>query len=204
LETTDTYKTITTRGQEVLYKSKNSKFYGYAFPISNESEAKQHIDHLKKKHQQARHWCYAWQLGTEHFTYRSNDDGEPSNSAGQPIHGQIQSFELTNILVVVVRYFGGIKLGVGGLISSYRKTAQLALEASDILTKTIDIYFTITFEYKDLNKIMRIIKKHKINIIKQDMQLQCMIEVSVRKNNIDQIKTAFSPLYEVQISRKKD
>ena len=115
-EVKDTYKTITKASEEVLFKDKNSKFFGYAFPVTSEEEIKEHLEELKKKHHAARHWCYAWQLGKE-FHYRANDDGEPSNSAGMPIYGQIQSFDVTNVLIVVVRYFGGVKLGVGGLIS---------------------------------------------------------------------------------------
>src|SRR5690606_665656 len=108
----DTYKTIETPIEAILFKDKNSKFYGFAFPIQREIEAKQHIENLKKKHHAARHWCYAYQLGTETISFRANDDGEPNNSAGMPIYGQIQSFDVTNILIVVVRYFGGVKLGV--------------------------------------------------------------------------------------------
>jgi len=112
----DTYNTITKASEEVLFKDKNSKFFGYAFPVSNEGQAKLHIETLKKKHHQAGHFCYAYQIGIETLKYRANDDGEPNNSAGTPIYGQIQSFDLTNILVVVVRYYGGVKLGVSGLI----------------------------------------------------------------------------------------
>jgi len=109
----DTYKTIVSASEEVLFKDRNSKFFGYAFPVSTEEEIKEHLEQLKKKHHSARHWCYAWQLGKEELQYRANADGEPSNSAGMQIYGQIQSFEQTNILIVVVRYFGGVKLGVG-------------------------------------------------------------------------------------------
>ena len=114
-ELKDTYRTITKPSEEVLFKDKNSKFFGYAFPVKNEEEIKEHLEDLRKKHHAARHWCYAWQLGKEEYRYRANDDGEPSNSAGMPIYGQIQSFDVTNVLIVVVRYFGGVKLGVGGL-----------------------------------------------------------------------------------------
>ncbi|MCB0451221.1 MAG: YigZ family protein, partial [Confluentibacter sp.] len=136
-EQKDTYKTITIPSEEVLFKDKNSKFFGYAFPVSQEEEIKMHLEQLKKKHFSARHWCYAYQIGTEKISFRANDDGEPNNSAGMPIYGQIQSFEVTNILVVVVRYFGGTKLGVGGLISAYKNTAQLALEKATIVEKTL-------------------------------------------------------------------
>ena len=123
----DTYKTIEAATPEILFKEKGSKFYGYALPVASEMEAKEHLETLKKQHHNARHWCYAWQLGKQYEFYRANDDGEPSNSAGMPIYGQLQSFEVTNTLVVVVRYFGGTKLGVGGLIQAYRTAAQMAL-----------------------------------------------------------------------------
>ncbi|MEW7279265.1 YigZ family protein [Aquimarina sp. 2201CG1-2-11] len=197
----DTYKTIETSGNEVLFKDKNSKFYGYTFPVHSEEEVKQAIDQLKKQHHAARHWCYAWQIGTEKLRYRANDDGEPSNSAGQPIYGQILSFEVTNILIVVVRYFGGVKLGVGGLINAYKTAAQQALLSSRILDKTIDIHFVIIFEYKDMNKVMRIIKENNLTITRQDLELNCKIYISVRKRNAHKIKNTFSSLYEIEIKK---
>ncbi len=201
MEIKDTYKTIQTEGEEVLFKDRNSKFFGYTFPVSSEEEVKNIIENLKKRHHSARHWCYAWQIGTENIRYRINDDGEPSNSAGQPIYGQIQSFEVTNILIVVVRYFGGIKLGVGGLINAYRTTAQLALEASKITQKTINLDYLISFEYKDMNKVMRIIKENNLKITKQELKLDCKIYISVRKQVSNKIKEVFSPLYQVKIKK---
>jgi len=201
LEIKDTYKTIDVPGQEALFKDRNSKFYGYTFPINSEEDAKKHLEVLKKQHHAARHWCYAWQIGTEHIKYRVNDDGEPSNSAGQPIFGQIQSFDITNVLIVVVRYFGGTKLGVGGLINAYRTSAQLAIESSTILEKTINIDFKITFEYKNMNKVMRIIKEKNLTITKQELELNCKIYISVRKKVADKIKVLFSSLYEIEIKR---
>ncbi|HQW69201.1 MAG TPA: YigZ family protein, partial [Flavobacterium sp.] len=155
----DTYKTIEKPSEEILFKEKNSKFYGYAFPVTSEEEIKNHLDSLRKQHHGAVHFCYAFQLGTDKIQYRANDDGEPSNSAGMPIYGQIQSFGITNVLVVVVRFFGGVKLGVGGLISAYRTAAQMALEESQIIEKTIDVSFEISFDYKNMNKVMRVIKE---------------------------------------------
>ncbi|WP_405206998.1 IMPACT family protein [Aquimarina sp. LLG6339-5] len=204
MNTTDTYKTINKPGEEVLFKDKNSKFFGYSFPIISEEEVKSIIESLKKQHHAARHWCYAWQLGTENIKYRSNDDGEPSNSAGQPIYGQIQSFQVTNILIVVVRYFGGVKLGVGGLINAYRTAAQLSLQSSNILEKTIDIKFCITFEYKNMNKVMRIIKERQLKITNQKLELDCKIFISVRKTIANEINDLFSTLYEVEIKRVDD
>lgn len=199
MHTKDIYKTIEEASPETLFKEKNSKFYGYAFPVTSEEEIRTHLDHLKKIHFSARHWCYAWQLGTTKIQYRANDDGEPNNSAGMPIYGQIQSFDVTNVLVVVVRYFGGVKLGVGGLISAYREGAKLALEASTIIEKTIDIHFSITFDYKNMNKVMRVIKEKNLNIISQKMEESCQIEIATRKKNADMVLDIFSNLFEVAI-----
>src|SRR5690606_12375814 len=151
----DTYKTIDQPSEEVLFKEKNSKFFGYAFPVHSENEVKEILEQLKKQHYTARHWCYAYQIGTKTKIYRANDDGEPNNSAGMPIYGQIQSFDVTNTLVVVVRYFGGVKLGVGGLVTAYKTTTQMALEAWEIVEKTIDTHCFIHFDYKDMNMVMR-------------------------------------------------
>lgn len=195
----DTYKTIDIASEEVLFKDKNSKFYGYAFPVLNEDEIKQHIETLKKQHYAARHWCYAYQIGTEEIKFRANDDGEPNNSAGMPIYGQIQSFDVTNILIVVVRYFGGVKLGVGGLINAYRTAAQMALEVSSIKEKTINILFLITFEYKNMNKVMRIIKEKRLKIANQKLELNCEILISVRKKDANSIFELFNKLFEIKI-----
>jgi len=196
----DTYKTISSASEEVLYKEKNSKFFGYAFPVSNEEEIKEHLDRLRKEHFSARHWCYAYQIGTEKIQYRANDDGEPNNSAGMPIYGQIQSFEVTNVLVVVVRYFGGVKLGVGGLISAYKTAAQMALENSEIVEQTINKFFTISFEYVHLNKVMRIIKEKNLQIVSQKMEMNCEIQISIRKKNVQNLLDTFENLYEIKLS----
>lgn len=196
---TDTYKTIETPVENILYKEKNSKFIGYAYPVTNEDDVKQIIETLKKEHHTARHWCYAYQLGTETITYRINDDGEPSNSAGMPIYGQIQSFSVTNILIVVVRYFGGIKLGVGGLISAYRTTAQLTLENATILEKTINKTYCITFDYKNMNTVMRIIKEKNLEVINQKLELNCNVFISVRKKEASSVFKLFNHLYEIEI-----
>ncbi len=201
METRDTYKTIAAASDEILYKEKNSKFFGYAFPIQSESEVKSLIDPLRKKHFNAVHFCYAFQVGTDKINFRANDDGEPANSAGAPIYGQIQSHELTNILIVIVRFFGGTKLGVGGLISAYRTAAQMALEASEIVEKTIDIHYQISFEYKDMNKVMRIIKEKNLNILSQQMDEKCSIEISVRKKNAMQTFEIFEQTFGVEIKK---
>ncbi len=195
----DTYKTIETPSKEILFKDKNSKFFGYAFPVLNEDEVKNHLIDLKKKHHSARHWCYAYQIGTDTISFRANDDGEPNNTAGMPIYGQIQSFEVTNILIVVVRYFGGVKLGVGGLINAYKTSAQLALENTSIVEKTINIDYLITFDYKNMNKVMRIIKEKNLEVINQKLELNCQITISVRKKDSNLIFEAFNNVFEVSI-----
>ena len=200
----DTFNTILKPSEEVLFKDKNSKFFGYAFPVKNEDAVKFHLNTLKKQHHAARHYCYAYQSGTEIIKFRTYDDGEPNNSAGQPIYGQIQSFKLTNILIVVVRYFGGVKLGIGGLINAYKTTAQLALEASKIIEKTIDTEFLITFNYKNMNKVMRIIKEKQIKIINQKLELSCELQISVRKNDAQLIFDLFNQLFEIKIKNLND
>ena len=195
----DSYKTILQASKEGLFKDRGSKFYGYAFPVTNEEEIKEKIELLKKQHYNARHWCYAWQLGKKYDHYRANDDGEPSNSAGMPIYGQLQSFNVTNILVVVVRYFGGTKLGVGGLIKAYKNGAKLALENSIIIYKTIDEVFLIKFEYPEMNTIMRIIKDENISIINQKMELDCQFIISIRKKEAIRIFKIFENTYKVSI-----
>ena len=195
----DIYKTIVEPSEETLFKEKNSKFYGYAFPVITEESVKTCIDFLKKKHYNARHFCYAWQLGVESPRYRVNDDGEPNNSAGMPIYGQIQSFKLTNILVVSVRYFGGVKLWVGGLINAYRSSARLALESSCIKEKTIDVYFQLIFDYDLMSKVLRIIKENSIIIQDQNLEMNCKLIIAIRKSNAHKIVQNFKALYRVQI-----
>ena len=196
----DLYKTIDFPSEEVLLKEKKSKFFGYAIPVTSEEEVKENLERLRKEHFSARHWCYAYQIGTEKIQYRANDDGEPNNSAGMPIYGQIQSFEVTNVLVVVVRYFGGVKLGVGGLISAYKIAAQMALENSEIVERTIDKHFIISFGYTNMNKVMRIIKEKNLQIISQKMEMDCEIEISIRKKNVQNLLDTFESLYEIKLT----
>lgn len=198
---TDTYKTIEKPSEEILFKEKNSKFFGYAFPVTNEEQVKEFINQLKKQHHTARHWCYAFQIGTEKIYYRANDDGEPNNSAGAPIYGQIQSFDVTNVLIVVVRYFGGVKLGVGGLISAYKTAAQMALANSVIINKTINVHYLLTFDYKNMNKVMRVIKEQQLTIISQKMEMNCQIEIATRKQNEEKVKEIFDALFEIKIKK---
>lgn len=207
MEIKDTYTTIAQATDEVLFKEKSSKFFGYAFPIESEEEVKPIIDQLRKLHPHAVHYCYAYQISTEKISYRANDDGEPSNTAGAPIYGQIQSFGLTNVLLVVVRIFGGIKLGVGGLITAYKTTAQMVLEDAEIIEKTIDIHFLISFDYKNMNKVMRVIKEKKLDIVNQTMEIEDTgiaigkIEIKTRKKNAEMIFDIFDKLFEIDIKR---
>ncbi|MFD2726416.1 IMPACT family protein [Hyunsoonleella rubra] len=197
----DTYKTIDASPKPILFKEKNSKFFGYVFPVLNETEVKLNLDKVKKEHHSARHWCYAYQTGTEQIIFRANDDGEPSNSAGMPIYGQIQSFGLTNVLIIVVRYFGGVKLGVGGLIQAYKTTAQLALGSCTIIEKTINNQYQLSFEYKDMNKVMRIIKEQQLQIIHQQLELSCNIAISVRKRDALKIHEMFERTFGIEIKK---
>tara|TARA_B110000046_G_scaffold182814_1_gene217589 strand:- start:9820 stop:10431 length:612 start_codon:yes stop_codon:yes gene_type:complete len=199
-----TYKTILKPSEEVLYKDKGSKFYGYAFPIKSVEDHKGIIENLKQKHSSAGHFCFAYQFGIDTPYYRTSDDGEPSNSAGLPIYGQLQAFDVTNVLVVVVRYFGGTKLGVGGLISAYKTTAKLSLEASDLKTLDILIPFKLSFEYKDLSQVMRIIKKHQLILKSQRLEMECEVEILVKKSVRKSLQTAFEPFHKIKVEILND
>ena len=178
----NTFRTISASSQYLL-KEKQSKFFGYAFPVSEIEEVKISIEQLKKTHHTARHFCYAYQIGISSIVYRVNDDGEPRNSAGIPIYGQIHSFNLTNILIVVVRYFGGTKLGVGGLVSAYKECAKLTIEANKIITKDIIVPIQIKFDYSLMNTVMRIVKEYNLEISKQDMSVKCIFDILTTKEN---------------------
>ncbi len=199
--TSDVFKTIAMPIEEVLHKEKKSKFYGYAFPVQNEDEIKSILEKLHKKHHTANHVCYAWQLGIFNPRYRANDDGEPNNSAGLPIYGQIQSYDVTNILVAVARIFGGTKLGIGGLINAYKTTAQLTLEGASIIELTVKENFMLIFDYHIMDKVMRIIKQHQLEVISQKMEIHCEVIVSVRKNDADKLENILSGIYEMDFKK---
>ncbi|NRB83372.1 MAG: YigZ family protein [Winogradskyella sp.] len=196
----DTYYTIKKSSEGIQFKDRHSKFFGFAYPIISEKEIKPLLESLKKRHYSARHWCYAYQIGTENLRYRANDDGEPNNSAGMPIYGQIQSYELTNVLIVVVRYYGGVKLGVGGLINAYKTAAKNAINASEIISKTIDQNFRLKFDYKDMSKVMRILKEKDAEIINQKLEENCLLEISVRKGIALNVFEHFTQFFGVQIT----
>lgn len=199
--TQDSFLTLAAPSTEVIYKDRSSKFLGYAFPIASEKEVKPLIEMLKKKHHAARHWCYAWQLGVDNKHFRANDDGEPSNSAGKPIYGQIQAFNVTNVLIVVVRYYGGINLGVGGLIQAYKSTAKMSLESAKIIEKLIKDNFELHFEYKDLNTVMRIIKELDAEILTQKMALDCNIKIAIRKSDTTKLFNYFTDLHQIKVNK---
>ncbi len=181
----DTYRTIegTSTG---IYREKGSKFIAIARPVYTEDEIKVIVEDLRKEYYDARHHCYAYILGAKGEKWRVNDDGEPSGTAGKPIHGQLLSFNVTNVLVVVVRYFGGTKLGVSGLINAYKSATQDALQNAKIITKTVDDIFIINFSYLVMNDIMRIIKDLNIDINEQQFDNSCRIKVTIRKSLADE------------------
>ncbi|MRH99869.1 YigZ family protein [Kriegella sp. EG-1] len=195
------YKTILKPSNEILYKEKKSKFYGYAFPIQTEDEVKTIIAEIKKNHPSANHVCYAWQLGINDIRYRANDDGEPNNSAGMPIYGQILSFELTNILIAIARIFGGTKLGVGGLISAYRETAKITIQESKIIEKKVKCIYKVEFDYSEINLVMGLIKKLRLNITSQKMEIRCEIITSFEKRNENFVLEHFAPYHKIQFSK---
>ena len=197
----NTYRTFDVKS-EYLLKEKQSKFYGYAFPIAGIESVKSSLDSLKKTHYSARHFCYAYQIGKQSIVYRVNDDGEPRNSAGIPIYGQIQSFDLTNVLIVVVRYFGGTKLGVGGLVSAYKECAKLTIESNTIITKDIIITIQIKFDYLLMNKVMRVIKENNLKILNQQMDTSCVFELLTTKQNNDIVCDQFNRHLGIVISIK--
>ena len=180
MEYTDTYKTIK-EPVEGRYKEKGSKFIAYAFPVSNEQQIKEITARLKKEHHSARHHCFAWRLGAEHQFYRVNDDGEPSGTAGRPILGQIQQQELTDILVIVVRYFGGILLGTSGLTNAYKQATADVLSNALTVVKIIETPIEINFDYTAMNDLMLVLKEFELEIIESHFDLSCRVKIMVRK-----------------------
>jgi len=183
----DTYFSIAAPSKGV-YKELGSKFLAFAYPVETEEAAKEIIASLKKEYFDARHHCYAWRLGLMGEPFRFNDDGEPSSTAGRPIHGQLLSRELSDVLVVVVRYFGGVKLGVPGLIRAYRTATQEALDAATVVEKVAGEHFTLTFGYLQMNDVMKVLKDMGITPLRQDFDLDCRIEVRVRLGQIEDFR----------------
>jgi uncharacterized YigZ family protein len=194
----DTYLTIK-RPSEGVFKDRGSKFLAFAFPVKTEEEIKEILTRIRKQHHIANHHCYAFRLGADKQSFRSNDDGEPSNTAGKPILGQIQSKDLTNILIVVARYFGGTLLGVSGLINAYRQAAADALQNSEIIEEIVKERYQLLFGYLQMNDVMKIIKEEKLDIVSQNFELECEIVFEVRKNNADSIKQLFGKVNGVNV-----
>lgn len=187
----DTYKTIEQKA-EGLYKEKGSKFIAYAYPIAAEDEAKEIVQGLKKEFYDARHHCYAYRIGHKGESFRMNDDGEPSSTAGRPIYGQLLSYDVTNILVVVVRYFGGTKLGVSGLINAYQSATSDVLQNASIVEKTVDITFTAQFGYAMLNDVMKVIKDEQPKVEQQSFDNSCTVRMSIRKSRAEVLEAKLS------------
>ena len=183
MEYTDTYKTIKAPS-EGIYKEKGSKFIAYAFPVSGEQQIKEHIQKVKKEHHSARHHCFAWRLGADNQFFRLNDDGEPSGTAGRPILGQIQQNELTDILVIVVRYFGGVLLGTSGLTNAYKQAASEALSNAMKIEKIVESVININFDYLAMNDLMTLIKEYELETTESKYDLSCELKVMVRKDLI--------------------
>lgn len=194
----DTYRTIASPA-EGIYKEKGSKFLAFAFPVQNQAEVKEHLESIRKEYFDARHHCYAYILGPYKDAFRVNDDGEPSGTGGKPIHGQLLSFDLTNTLIIVVRYFGGIKLGVSGLINAYRTAARDALDHAVIEERTIDHHYRVCYEYPMMNQVMRLLKEYDTLPRNLQFSMDCSLEFSIRQSLSTRIYDAFIRLRGVTI-----
>ena len=183
----DTYKTITA-SVEGIYTEKRSKFIAIALPVTTLEQVKEHLDRLQKQYYDARHVCYAYMLGPERTNFRANDNGEPSGTAGKPILGQINSNELTDILIVVVRYFGGIKLGTSGLIVAYKAAAAEALASAVVVTRTVDEVVRFSFEYPMMNEVMRVVKEMEPKILEQGYDQDCLMALQIRRSRMETLR----------------
>ena len=192
-------KTLENPSKEVVFKERKSKFFGYAFPLTSESDSKPLLAALAKKHPNANHICYAWQLGLKEQKYRANDDGEPKNTAGMPIYGQIQSFGLTNVLVAVVRIFGGTKLGASGLIRAYRTAAKLVLEGSTIVDAYDTLSLTVTFDYPQMESVMRILKKGNATVNSRQSDMRCSLKITIQEHKAEQVIAALKAIPGLQL-----
>lgn len=202
MEATDTYKTIEAPS-EGLYKEKGSKFFAFAYPVYSVEEIKKHIERINKEYYDARHRCYAWKLGLGDENYRQNDDGEPSGTAGKPIYGQLLSNSLTNIIVIVVRYFGGIKLGTSGLINAYRTATADAIQNAKIVERTVDEYYTVNFAYEAMNEVMRIVKEIQPQILSQEFDLMCRMRIRIRQSRLSQLIYELEKIDSVSLEYEK-
>lgn len=203
MTTEDTYKTIATI-TEGIYTEKRSKFIAIALPVRTHQEIKTYLEKYQKEYYDARHVCYAYMLGHERKDFRANDNGEPSGTAGKPILGQINSNGLTDILIIVVRYFGGIKLGTSGLIVAYKAAAAEAIAHADIIEKTVDEEVTVAFEYPFMNDIMRIVKEEEPEILEQSYEMDCLINLRIRKSKMERLRSRLEKVETARIIEKED
>lgn len=183
------------------FKDRGSRFLAYAFPLASVEEFKEKLKQLKEEHHKAVHHCFAYRLGTDGNTFRVSDDGEPSGSAGKPILGQIDSKELTDVLVVVVRYFGGTLLGIPGLINAYKTAAALALQTTPIIQKQVEVIYKLHFDYTKMNDVMMILKQYNCSVLKQETTLFCDIETGIPKNRLEEVLYRFKDLHTVEIRK---
>ena len=197
----DTYLTIE-KPTEAIFKDKGSKFLAFAYPVENDQQIKEILNQLKKEHHTANHHCYAYRLGADKMNFRANDDGEPSNTAGKPILGQIQSNDLTNILIVVVRYFGGTLLGVSGLINAYKNSAADVIKVSTITEKQILFNYTIQFYFEHLNDVMKLLKQLDCKITNQQFDNNCEMSFSIRKANSEQCEEKLKKIEGLKLEYK--
>ena len=198
----DTYLTISNKIGEGFYSEKRSKFLAFAHHVTSVEQVKQIVADYRKKYYDARHCCYAYMLGAERNAFRANDDGEPSSTAGKPILGQINSNNLTNILICVVRYYGGVNLGTGGLIVAYRAAAADAISNSEIEEKIVEKLITLSFPYELLNDVMRICKDCQINVVNQQFEVSCSMQVSVRLSAYEQTLQRFKLIHGVTVTEE--
>ena len=198
----DTFRTII-KSSEGLYKEKMSKFLSFAEPCTSAEEAKEIVAMYKKEYYDARHVCWAYMIGHQRLEFRSNDDGEPSGTAGKPILGQINSFNLTDLVVIVVRYFGGIKLGTSGLIEAYRTAAAEALSAADIVEKLVEDTLEVYFEYPLMGEAMRIVKEEGAKVLVQDFTIDCRLKLSLRKSLMPKMRDRFEKVLGIKIIEKE-
>jgi uncharacterized YigZ family protein len=197
----DTYLTIE-KPSESIFKDKGSKFLAFAYPVENDQQIKEILNLLKKEHHTANHHCYAYRLGADKMNFRANDDGEPNNTAGKPILGQIQSNDLTNVLIVVVRYFGGTLLGVSGLINAYKNSAADVIKASTIIEKQILFNYTIQFYFEHLNDVMKLLKQLDCKITSQQFDNNCEMSFSIRKANSEQCEEKLKKIEGLKLDYK--
>ena len=195
----DSYLTLAGKS-EGNFKEQGSKFLYFAFPVDSEEDIKRELSTLRKLYYDATHHCYAWTMGKEAMHFRANDDGEPNHSAGDPILGQIRSHQLTNVLIVVVRYFGGTKLGVSGLIKAYKKAAALAIDENEIIREWVKISLDLRFAYPVTNDVMKVVKTHDLEIVSQEMSLDCRLILSLREGLENQVRARLEEIEGLKIT----